>query len=169
MNIKTAKIAAHAFVTSKLDYGNSLLYGLPKSEINRLQLVQNAAARVVAKVRKYDRITPVRKKLHWLPVPARIEFKIMLLTWKSLHGQGPDYLSDLLKYKTSSHGLRLTQNLLVDPMTYKATCGDRAFEKAAPKLWNSLPQDIRCTAKLETFKNKLKTHLFSMYYPDVAS
>ncbi len=167
---KSAKTAAHAFVTARLDYGNSLLYGLPDNQINRLQLIQNAAARVVAKIRKYDHITPIRKELHWLPIKARIEFKILLLTWKALHGQAPHYLSELLTIQTYNRQLRKgSQNLLKVPRTYKRTCGDRAFEKAAPQLWNSLPEKIRSTENLETFKSQLKTHLFSQYYPEAES
>ncbi len=75
-------MATHAFVT---DYGNSLLYGLPKKKIRKLQLVQNAATRVVINAQRSDRIrmTAVRKDLHWLPINARIEFKMLMLTWKA--------------------------------------------------------------------------------------
>ena len=90
----TAKTAAHAFVTSHLDYGNSLYYGLYKYQTDKLQLLQNSAARVVKKKRKFDHISEDLEKMHWLPVIARIEFKLLLLTWKSLHDQGPTYLTD---------------------------------------------------------------------------
>ena len=170
LDYESAKTAAHAFVTARLDYGNSLLYGLPSTEIKRLQLIQNAAARVVAKVRKYDHITPIRKKLHWLPIKSRIDFKILLLTWKALHGQAPCYLSDLLSIQTYNRELRIgSQNLLKVPKTYKSTCGDRAFEKAAPHLWNSLPEKIRSIENLESFKSQLKTHFFTQCYPEAES
>ena len=162
----TAKIAAHAFVTSHLDYGNSLYYGLYKYQTDKLQLLQNSAARVVKKKRKFDHISEDLEKMHWLPIIARIEFKLLLLTWKSLHDQGPIYLTDLLK-KHNRNALRLPykQSLLI-PKTNLVTCGDRAFEVAAPTLWNSLPTHIRFSDKLTTFKSKLKTHLFKKYYPD---
>ena len=121
-------------------------------------------------MRKYDRITPVRKSLHWLPIQARIEFKILLLTWKSKHGKAPLYLSELLKDKQFTHELRQSnKNMLVEPPTYKTTCGDRAFEKAAPKLWNLLPNSLRNVKNIDTFKSQLKTHLFSLYYPEETS
>ena len=95
------KIVVNALVTSHLDNGNSLLYGISKKYINKLQVMQNSAARVVEGLRKFDRITEVRKALHWLPVQARIEFKIRYFTWKSLNELSPNYLQDLLKEKTN--------------------------------------------------------------------
>ncbi|KAI2647110.1 putative RNA-directed DNA polymerase from transposon BS [Labeo rohita] len=70
----------HAFMTSGLDYFNALLGGCPASSINKLQIVQNAAARVLTRSRKYDHITPILKSLHWLPIRFRISYKIVLLT-----------------------------------------------------------------------------------------
>ena len=103
-----------AFVTSTLDCGNALLYGLPSSQLHRLQLVQNAAARVVETVKTFDRITHIRKALHWLPIQARIKFKILVLTWKTLHGLAPRYLSELLKEKSNVQRLRSSGKMLLD-------------------------------------------------------
>ena len=167
MNDETAKLAAHAFVSSILDYGNSLLYGLPKYQLQRLQVLQIAAARVVAKLRKYDRISEVRKQLHWLPVEARIEFKAIMMTWKCLNGMAPEYLSELLHKKENSENLRsYDDTILVIPRTKLTTCGDRAFQNYAPLLWNKVPKQVRDLNKLESFKRQLKTHLFRKYYPD---
>ena len=76
----------HAFISSKLDFCNALLYGLPQCVIDKLQRVQNLAARLVTRTRKYEHITPVLMDLHWLPVEQRIKYKILLLTYKSLNG-----------------------------------------------------------------------------------
>ena len=89
----------HAFITSKLDSANSLLYGLPTFLIDRLQNVQNAAARIMTHTKKYDHIKPVLKQLHWLPVNKRINYKILLLTYKALNGQAPSYITELLDHR----------------------------------------------------------------------
>ena len=86
----------HAFVSSRIDYCNSLLYGISDYNINRLQRIQNSAACIVTNTRKYDHITPILQKLHWLPVRQRIHFKIMLITYKSINDMAPEYLSALV-------------------------------------------------------------------------
>ena len=97
---ETTEIFVHAFVSSKLDYCNSLLYGLPKHMISSLQSVQNTAARVVTVTKKFDHITPVLIQLHWLPVHFRILFKVLLLVYKALNGMAPLYITELLSYRT---------------------------------------------------------------------
>ncbi|KAL9972596.1 hypothetical protein ACROYT_G018932 [Oculina patagonica] len=86
----------HAFITSRLDYCNSLLYGAPEHQIKKLQRVMNASARLVYRAPKYCHITPLLRELHWLPVRFRIDFKILLITFKILHGVAPSYLKDLV-------------------------------------------------------------------------
>ena len=142
---ETTEILVHVFVSSKLDYCNSLLYGLPKHMISRLQSVQNTAARIVTVTKKFDHITPVLIQLHWLPVHFRILFKVLLLVYKALNGMAPLYITELLSYRTCSCTLRSTdQKLLAVPKSRLKTYGDRAFSVAAPKLWNELPLDLRC-------------------------
>ena len=116
----------HAFITSKLDNANSLLYGLPKFLIDRLQNVQNAAARVVTRTKKYDHIKPVLKQLHWLPISQRITYKILLLTYKALNGQAPDYITELLEPYVPTRNLRSSfKKLLKVPSIKLVSYGQR--------------------------------------------
>ena len=134
----------HALVHSHIDYCNALLIRLPKYLIRKSQIDQNTAARVLCRIGKYDHITPVLKSVHWLPVEFRIKYKICLLTFHSLHGHGPEYMSEMLTSRSIHYGLRSLDNLKLDvPRTKRKTLGDRAFKVAAPKLWNSLPKDVR--------------------------
>ena len=161
LNQDACERLVHAFVTSKLDSCNSILYGLPDTDLNKLQRIQNAAARLVSKSPKSCHITPVLRELHWLPVKDRITFKLLLLSFKALNGLAPIYISELLKPYDSSRSLRSSsQNYLSVPKSNSATYGDRCFSVAAPKLWNSLPTDFRFIKNLDSFKAKVKTWLF---------
>ena len=155
----------HAFITCRLDNGNALLYGLPKYLIQRLQPVQNCAARLVSCKPRYARATPILRERHWLPVESRIIFKILSLVYKSLNNLAPAYINKLLKnYKPSRNLRSVDQSLLTVPRSNQRTNGDRAFSVAAPKLWNALLLDIRNTGSITLFKCILKTFLFKKYY-----
>jgi hypothetical protein len=157
---ETGAMITHAFVTSRLDYCNSLLYGISSSLSTKLQHVLNTAARIVTRTRIGNHITPVLKTLHWLPVVQRCAFKRALLTFKVIHGLAPSYLCDLIRYNSSSCDLRSISDVLLEVPKFKSCLGSRAFVFSAPKLWNSLPYDVRTCASLTIFKSKLKTYLF---------
>ncbi len=133
---------------------------------HKIQRVQNAAARVVMGLKKHDHITEARKELHWLPVEARLNFKILTLTWKALNDMGPSYIKkNILNVKIGRTGLRSGVSTVLEvPKTKLVRCGDRAFCKTAPVLWNDLTHEHKLTEKRDTFKSRLKTKLFKEYY-----
>ena len=128
----------------------------------RLQKIQNIAARVIFRLRKFDHVTPALRELHWLPVAKRIEFKVLLLTFKCIHGNAPAYLQELIELKTSTRNLRSNNGTLTlhIPKPRTVRYGQRAFRNIAPKLWNKLPTHIRTQNTLDSFKKSLKTFLF---------
>ena len=132
------------FITNRLDYCNSLLYGLPTSELAKLRRVHNAAARLVSNTQKFNHISPVLHQLHWLPVIFHIDVKILLLTFKALHGLSPKYISDLVSVKKGfNYCLRSNNKVCLEYPKCKMlkTLGGRSFLCAAPELWNKLPAD----------------------------
>ena len=163
--LELKKQVIHAFITSKLDYCNSLFYGLPSSLLGRLQGIQNVAARILTGSKKFDHITPVLRSLHWLPVEQRIKFKMLLLVYKSINSMAPSYLQDLFKPYVPCRTLRSSQLCLLNvPFTKSQVKHNRAISVAGLMLRNSLPSDLRVISSLDEFKRKLKTHLFMEYF-----
>ena len=104
----------HSFITCRVDYCNSLLYGVPAYQLEKLQRVQNAAARLIFKEHKFCHITPLLQNLHWLPVKFRINFKILLITFKAIHGLAPMYVQDLMSTKLNGrYALRSSSEILL--------------------------------------------------------
>ena len=131
------QFVVHAFATSKLDYCNALLYGLPKNHLQILRYVQNTSARVVLQMSRFQYISPVLCELHWLPIQYRIIFNILLLVYKSLNGTSPSSLAQKLHYRSHTRSLRSVSNeLLMQPRSYTKTYGDREFAVHALREWN---------------------------------
>jgi len=161
---EATRALVQAFVSCRLDYCNSLLAGVADVHIRRLQLLQNAAARLVAGARWCDHISPVLAELHWLPIRQRITFKTAVLVWKCLHDKAPRYLADLCIPVTSVEGRRqlrsATTGTLLLPRARTST-GQRSFAVFGPATWNSLPCSLRDPElSLSIFKRLLKTQLF---------
>ena len=141
-------------MTSRIDYCNSLLYGLPAYQLAKIHRVQNAAARLISNESKFCHITPLLKQLHWLPVTHRIRFKLLLMTFKAVYGLSSQYIRDLIIINTYTRfKLRSSNSILLQCPNTKSlvTLGDRSF------MWDALPATLRNITCLETFKNHLKT------------
>ena len=142
-------------VFSRLDYCNSLFYGIQADLIDKMQSVQNCAARLVRGKNRFTGSTSeFIRKCHWLRVKERIVFKICLIVHKCLHGTAPNCLKEMLSYVGSKRTMKLAQPI------HKGTFGSRSFARVAPKLWNLLPLRIRCEGDVDEFKKALKTFLF---------
>ena len=160
--------AVVSLVLSRLDYNNGLLCELPQSVLNRLQVALNSAARLVMGIRRREHISPVLKSLHWLPVKERIQFKVLLITYKVFHniGSPPGYLSAILEHYTPPRSLRSGSKDLLSVKKAKGKVGERAFQTAAPKYWNALSLHSRSATTISSFRNNLKTELFKEAHGD---
>ena len=156
LTVDDIKCLVHAIVVSRIDNCNSLLYGLPDYEINRLQMLQNSCARLIYNRKKYDHVSGLLKELHWLPIKQRIVFKVLMFVFKIFLNMAPLYLKDCLKITNSD------TRVLYIPKA-KNSYGDRAFTNYAPRLWNALPQFLRTCTTISYFKSHLKHHLFSNF------
>lgn len=159
-----------ALTLTRLDYGCTTLAGLPARQLNRLQSVLNAAARLVYSARRNEHVSPLLRDLHWLRVPQRIEFRLAVLVHRCLSGTAPPYLAHELQRVSDVDSRRrlrsATSALLLVPRTNHRTIGDRAFPVAASKVWNSLPPSVTSVPSLLAFRRALKTELFRRSHGD---
>jgi hypothetical protein len=158
-----------SLVISRLDYGGATLAGLPAVQLNRLQSVLNAAARLVFAAGRFDHVTPLLRQLHWLRVPERIEFRLATLAYKCQHNMAPRYLTEQMQRLAdmdSRRGLRsASSTALLVPLTSHRTIGDRAFGVAAARVWNGLPVTVQQSETLTIFRRRLKTEMFRRSFP----
>ena len=156
---ESARTLVHAFIIGRIDYCNSLLFGLPSVHLLKLQRLQNAAARLISNVPRYSHITPVLCSLHWLPVKFRIDFKILLFTFKAIYGHAPGYLIDLIAIKEQPrYNLRSASGLILKypSLKLKKTLGDRAFSHLLPLIYGTI---CPFTFVLRTILNVLNLYL----------
>ena len=160
-----AKSIATSLVSSRLDYCNSLLYGCSKTNIDKLQRVQNSLARVVTNCRTYTTSSSqLLHNLHWLPVKHRIDFKIATLSYKILAQHQPTYLCNIVHLYNPPRTLRSSSLYQLDTPRVRTDFGARAFSVASPTVWNSIPLPIRQSPSIATFKSHLKTHYFTVAF-----
>ena len=153
----------HALIGSLLGYCNSLLYNIADAKIERLQKVQNQAARILTRSPRRDHITPVLKQLHWLKVRERIQYKVLILAHKSFYETAPQYLGALVTRKDHMNNTRSSTDhyLLCTPPLSKdcsSTFLERSFLFSALREWNSLDDSIR-KSDFNMFKKSVKTEL----------
>ena len=161
-----AKAVATSMVSSRLDYCNSLLYGISNSNLDKLQRIQNSLARVVTYNKPTNNFqasstSQLLHNLHWLPIRSRIEFKIALLTYKILSTHQPAYLSNIIHPYIPPRVLRSGDlNKLEKPLV-TTNFGSRSFSVASPTVWNSLPVSVKTCSSVSAFKHHLKTYYFT--------
>ena len=149
-------------VLSNLDYCNSLLAGITAENLTKLQMIQNHAAKLIKRKKKFDHVTPLLLDLHWLPVKQRISYKICLLCYKALNNLAPCYVKDFLNVYTPIRQLRSSSDktIFTKPTPELKRYGERSFSYYGPNVWNNLPFSLRNSPDLHSFKRNLKHHLF---------
>jgi len=149
-----------------LDYCNSLFFGVSKTNINKLQLIQNTIARVVTGTYRRHHITPILQQLHWLPIQSPIRYKIAFITFKTLKPGTPAYFADRLQLNVSS-SRSATRCRLLQVNHSRTAFGRRAFSHSSATIWNSLPSELTSnldSEELNTFKRHLKMHIFKKHF-----
>ncbi len=158
------QLLVQALVLSRLDYCNALLAGLLASSIKPLQLIQNAAARLIFNEPKRTHVTPLFINLHWLQIGARIKFKALMFSYRTTSGSAPLYLNSLLQTYMSSRSLSSASERRITVLSQRGTKSlSQTFSLTVPIWWNDLPYSIRAAESLPIFKKPLKTHLFYLY------
>jgi Reverse transcriptase (RNA-dependent DNA polymerase) len=164
IDIESCNTLLHAFVLSRLDFCNSLFTILSIANTNRLQRVQNAAARLVYNLPSRSHVTNLLMSLHWLPIKYRINYKICTLVHKFLSSNCPAYFTDLLSHYYPNRSLRSSNTLLLVTPDHTLSSARSSFAFVAPSVWNTLPLFIRSTVLFSSFKSNLKTHFFSLAF-----
>ena len=151
-----------SLIFSRLDYCNSLFFGLSKGKLEPLQKVQNSVARLVLQKRRCDEAMPLLKDLHWLPMVQRVQYKAATVVYTCLHGTAPKYAQELIREYQPGRCLRSTQNnaFPLDIPRCRVIAGERSFQHFGPRVWNSLPNDVKLSQSIDTFKKRLKTVLY---------
>lgn len=160
--LDSRKTVITALVLSRLDFGNTLYAGIQAQHLAKLQRLQNAAARLILDIPRYDHVSHRLKMLHWLPIGKRIKFKALCLTYKALQGKGPHFLQSHLKPYEPARILRSSQAKLIQVPRFKRTSwGGRSFLLHAANTWNLLTMTIKNSPSLTSFRKEIKTWLFA--------
>ena len=156
--VETAALLANSMISSQLDYCISLLYGISKYKVAKLQKIQNSLCRIVFRLDRTSHVTPFVQKLHWLPITYRILFKYNLITFKAIKFSQPTYFSSLIKTSSLARSNRLSVS---SDCPSKAT-GRQGFAMASPTEWNGIPQSVRPQKTITGSRSQLKTYLLRL-------
>ncbi len=157
------QLLVQALVLSRLDYCNALLAGLPASSIKPLQLIQNAAARLIFNELKKTHVTPLFINLYWLPIAAHIKFKALMFAYETTTGSAPLYQNSLIQTYMPSRSLRsASEQRITVPSQRRTKSLSQTFSLTVPIWWNDLPNSIRAAESLPIFKKQLK-HISSFF------
>ena len=149
----------------KVDYSNSLLAGTANINLDKLQLIQNMACRVIFNLHKYDHVSDQLKSLHWLKVHERIVYKIACVVCNYMHGLASQYLINLLPSNPSKQTLRSSTPsafMCLPRICRTSQAHQSSFQSIGPRIWASLPETIQRSGSINEFRSKLKTRLFSI-------
>ena len=164
---EATEILVLSLVIFHLDYCNAILYGVAQRDLGKMQHIQNMCAKLVLHRKKFDSSKQALYALHWLPIKARITFKLLTFIYNCSVGNAPTYLIELLSEQVPKRNLRSSdcaKGCYEVPFNKRKTFSDRRFATVGPRLWNSLPLSIRSSETLDGFKRNLKTFYFRDFY-----
>ena len=154
------KVNLNLNICPMIQFHSMTLFGQNKSALAIYHYIY-----VISYTSKYQHITPTLKKLHWLPIKQRIDYKLCLLAYKTLTNQQPTYLYSSLSFPSHSVSTRSSDSLVRSIPYVRSSLGKRAFSVIGLRLWNSLPPDTRNSSSLPIFRSRLKTHFFKIAFP----
>ena len=161
---KSTEILVHGLIHSHLDFCNGLFADIPAYQLNKLQRIQNNAARLVTCASYEERSSDLLKRLHWLPVQARILFKVLVIVFRVVKGTAPIYLRSMFTHAQGSYRLRSSVGIQFRVPRHRTKIADRSLAVVGPKWWNVLPGHLKSADSETAFKSKLKTYLFERFH-----
>ena len=160
---RTPKLVINALVFSRLCYCSSVWSNTAKKNVNKLQLVQNFAACIVANKRKYDHVTPILKSLNWLPVRDHLYFRDAVLAFKFMSDLAPVYLSDKLTRRSTVSSRKTRNSQMLNIPLFRSATGQKTFHYRAVNIWNNLNNNFKLCIDVNSFRNKLTGALLDKF------